>query len=60
MDVVAVLLVVAASIAQAFMLVSFVVWVAGLMNAVSYGLMPRATIPVCAAILTAIGYLFIR
>lgn len=50
----------AAAVAQAFMLVSFLVWTVGLFTAVSYGLMSRTTIPVCAAILTAIGYLAVR
>ena len=42
---------------QAVMLVSFIIWSAGLVTAVAYGLMSRGIIAVCAAILTAIGYL---
>jgi hypothetical protein len=57
MIVFATFVVVVAAIAQAFMIVSFLAWTAGLFTAVSYGLMSRTTIPVCAAILTAIGYL---
>jgi len=56
----ATVVVVAAAIAQAFMLVSFLVWTAGLFTAVLYGLMSRTVIPVCAGILTAIGYLAVR
>lgn len=55
-----VLVVFAAAVAQAFMLVSFLVWTAGLFTAASYGLMSRTVIPVCAAVLTAIGYLAMR
>lgn len=57
MTYVAAAVVVCAAVAQAFMLIAFIVWAAGLVNAVAYGLMSRATVLVCAAILTAIGYL---
>ena len=60
MIVLATFLVVAAAIAQAYMLVSFLTWTAAVFAAVSYGLMSRTTIPVCAGILTAIGYLAVK
>ncbi len=59
-DFVGVLVVMLVVTMQAFMLVSFVVWVAGFVTAVAYGFMSRWVIAVCAAVLTVIGYLAVK